>query len=537
MSTYNFTIDTQFLISGTDASGTFSNESYPTISGSLGDVFSFTFFQSEAYAFSIEDTDFENKYDTSDGLTGTTDNFTPSTTGTFLYSNPVDFEQYGNIIVGAETTTTTTTTTTTATTTTDGPTTTTTTTTTIPPIDSCNCGSIDFPASGNLVINGTKYKLLHNQTAYVGEEQKFTTGIDRISESETYPNSLTVDFSKYPVYVSHSIRLVVRTSEHDIIASKYVGVDDTLLKIEKPIKFNNINKGIDLHNKTILLDVESICDYEGTVSCCDQMPSSLFIRDSINTLELIYDPSEAVTTTTTTTTVPPPLSPTNPQRIVTPFTQWAIEPDLRFKSIGSFTNYLYYDGDNYNDFYDVLFRLPVGGVFTPVYTFIQYITTYPSQPDPITGLYTTWEDKEVNLSNFEIQFWDSQVDGWSSIDRQTSFYFKNLIRLSYFDTNNSPVSGGGPYLLFVDSNVFANGSFNYYKSIISRDRRTFAIYRSSLLRGELDSARLLEIETIHTIRYRSRVIINGIPSEWAVNSTQVKTFSYELIWKRLPYLA
>ena len=38
MTTYNFTVDAQFLISGIDASGAFSNESYPTISGSLGDV-------------------------------------------------------------------------------------------------------------------------------------------------------------------------------------------------------------------------------------------------------------------------------------------------------------------------------------------------------------------------------------------------------------------------------------------------------------------------------------------------------------------
>lgn len=129
MTTYNFTVDSQFLISGTDASGTFSNKSYPTISGLVGDDFVFTFFQSETYAFSIEGTDFENKYDTSAYQTGTIDTFSPTTSQNYLYYNTVDFETYGNIIVGAVATTTTTTTT-------AGPgtTTTTTTTTTLAPV-------------------------------------------------------------------------------------------------------------------------------------------------------------------------------------------------------------------------------------------------------------------------------------------------------------------------------------------------------------------------------------------------------------------
>ena len=191
-----------------------------------------------------------------------------------------------------------------------------------PPIDTCQCGSLDFPASGNLVINGTNHKLLHDQIAYVGEEQKFTTGIDRITTSGTYVNSITVDFSQYPVYISHATRFTVRTLENDVIASKYVGVDDALSKIEKPIKFNNVNKGIDLYNKVVLLDVESVCDYEGLDACCDKMPTSLLITDKITQLDITYgqEKDTPVTTTTTTTTAAPPLPPTNPQRIITPHT-------------------------------------------------------------------------------------------------------------------------------------------------------------------------------------------------------------------------
>ena len=414
----------------------------------------------------------------------------------------------------------------------------------VPQIDLCNCGSLDFPASGNLVINEIKHKLLHSQVAYVGEEQKFTTGIDRISTSETYANSLTLDFSKYPVYVSHSTRFVVRTLEHDIIALKYVGVDDTLLKIENPIKFNNINNGVDLHNKTILLDVESICDYEGNVSCCDKMPTSLFIRDSINTLEVIYDPSEAVTTTTTTTTFPPPLPPTNLQHIVAPYTQWAIEPDPRFKSIGSSTNNLYYDVDTYNDFYNVLFGLPVGGVFTPAYNFIEYITARPLKPDPITGQYTTWEDKEVDPSHLEIQFWDSQADAWSSTYGRKSFYFTNLPDFLKFDSNNDLLSCDStpdacPYFILRGENGRFNSfnpstkTFDYYTSISAPRTRTIMVIRPAFMGNKADFANVYQIAKIHKISYRSRVIINGVPSDWAVNNTSVTIFSYELLWKQL----
>ena len=109
---YNITVDTQFRFSGTDASGTFTDAEYPTISGTLGDSFIFNLFQSEAYALSIEgsyEVDFYNKYDTSAGATGTKETFTPSEAGTYDYYNNVDFDTFGSLIVSSPPTTTTTT--------------------------------------------------------------------------------------------------------------------------------------------------------------------------------------------------------------------------------------------------------------------------------------------------------------------------------------------------------------------------------------------------------------------------------------------
>ena len=54
----------------------------------------------------------KNKYDTSAYGTGTADTFSPTSSGNYLYYNPVDFETFGSLIVTALTTTTTTTTTT-----------------------------------------------------------------------------------------------------------------------------------------------------------------------------------------------------------------------------------------------------------------------------------------------------------------------------------------------------------------------------------------------------------------------------------------
>ena len=125
---YSIELDSQFRFSGTDASGTFTNLRYPTISGTLGDKFVFNFLQSEEYAFSIEgsyDVDFYNKYDTSSDATGTTDTFTPLEAETYDYYNNVDFDTFGKIVISPSSGTTTSTTAAPATTT-STPTTTTT---------------------------------------------------------------------------------------------------------------------------------------------------------------------------------------------------------------------------------------------------------------------------------------------------------------------------------------------------------------------------------------------------------------------------
>ena len=974
MSTYNFTVDQQFLISGTDASGTFSNESYPTISGSLGDVFSFTFLQSEDYAFSIEDTDFENKYDTSAGLTGTTENFTPSTTGTFLYTNPVDFETYGNIIVGTTATTTTTTSQPTTTvppnpwtqlgedidsennndesgysvslssdgsivaigslyksddsrgrvrvyqwsgsswtqlgqdivgesegdqsgysvslssdgsrvaigapyndgvisidgvqttlgeqgqvrvyqlsgsswtrigqdiqgesrgdysgwsvslssdgsrvaigapyndgsipdgrtlnsghvrvyqlssssgwqqlgedidseyrggfsghsvslssdgnrvaigepysggneihlyrsgrvrvyqwsgsswtqigqdilgesisdqsgwsvslssdgsilaigtrfaerdiqgnpaghvrvyklssssgwqqlgedivgetgsdlsgssvslssdgsrvaigspntdgvisidgvqiernlqgqvrvyqlsgsswtqlgedidgedegdqsgysvslssdgsrvaigapyndggdgffnghvrvyqlgTITDG----TSSTTTIPPVgtDTCNCGSINFPASGNLIINNTEYPLLHSYTAYVGQEQTFSTVIDRISTPSTYPNSIKLDLSAYPTYVNHSIRLVIKTSEHELIASKYVGVNDTLLKIETPIQFNNINTGIDLYNKVIILNVESICNYEGSASsCCDSMPSSLNIEDGVNEVELLYKPP-ATTTTTTTPTASPPLPPTDPSRIVAPNTQYIahpLNPDVDFYESGAndfvYNPRLFFIEDYWNLLWDRLVSAGVGGIVYPPHRYVHIINTRPLEPDPITRNYfDAWEKKEVGSSIFELQLLDRSVGDYVSVINN-NYVFKNRITYDRFlyDTNRVQTSedfgfeGTHYHINKFDAPTFNalnadTGLFRYYNTVSRLNYGVYTLRRTAHKKDKENNGQIFSImhfANVHNIEFRSRVIVNGTASEWAVKQTTVKVYGYELLW-------
>jgi len=182
---------------------------------------------------------------------------------------------------------------------------------------------------------------------------------------------------------------------------------------------------------------------------------------------------------------------------------------------------------------------------------VQHITALPSQPDPITGSFTTWEDKEVNLSNFEIQFWDSQSEAWSSTERPVSFYFNSLNRI---DPNNlicykteCPyfiTSWAGVVSNFASENIFnvfdpVSQTFKYYKSIDSDStyRNTISISRTSPFSNlATDYAKVLEIAKIHKISYRSRVIINGVPSDWAINDTDVIILSYEVIWKQLAYL-
>mgnify|MGYP003134490080 CR=1 FL=1 len=430
MATYSIQIDNQFRFTGQDGVSTHTNAEYPNMSGYLGDVFAFTFFQSEIYAFTIENTDFENKYDNSYFGDGTSDSWIPSVTGVYEYSNPTDFETFGSItILSADTTTTTSTTvdpsapTTTSTTTTAAPDkifnvrvaynlndegnrfyindvanpaldivegkfyrfdvseasnsphpfrfsltsdgthnggseytetvtynnsfidliapseklyyycsnhpnmgnainiipSSTPTTTTPCPLDNCGCGSLSFPSSGTLTINGTDYTLLHRNAVAVGQGQKFITAVERIpSGTPIYVNSLSLDMSS-PTCVSHNIELTVtaindlkfnpRTykseKEYNTISLLNVGIPSGTFYIDKPLVFKNINSNIDLQDKIVTLTSQSICNYEAAEPCCDKLPSTLTAQYAIEDLKVTYVPT---TTTTSTTTTPAPRS-------------------------------------------------------------------------------------------------------------------------------------------------------------------------------------------------------------------------------------
>ena len=177
-------------------------------------------------------------------------------------------------------------------------TTSTTSTTVAPVLDPCRCGSFSFPPSGLLNINTKSSSLLHTTTANIGEQQKFTTVANKISSSSPLlPNAISLDFSSYPVHISHSVRLALRTEEDGLIASTYLNVEDKIFSIGEKIKFNNFNNYIDLREKVLILEAESICKFDQSEpACCDKMPEEIVFADKLSNLFLLPE----------ATTTPPP---------------------------------------------------------------------------------------------------------------------------------------------------------------------------------------------------------------------------------------
>lgn len=536
MNTYFFTVDSQFLISGTDASGAFSNESYPTISGFIGDNFSFTFFQDETYAFSIEETDFQNKYDTSFDLNGTTEVWTPTTTGVYQYANPIDFESFGNIIIEQSPQTTTTTTTTT---TTPEPTT----TTTEPTIDTCNCGSFEFSIGGKLIINNIAYPLLHDQIGNVGQGQKFTTAIDRIPTNGIYPNSIKIDFSQYPVYISHSVRFVLMTNDNEIIASKYVGVNNKLLKLQTPIEFKNINQGIDLYNKVILLNVESVCDYEDILPCCDKMPSSFSIENSITTLELICFQTPAITTTTTT--VEAPSSPLyseipSPNTSIEMYQQTYILNEPTIKNSYNISSDIF-QSESFNLFNN-LYNLPIQSIFVPNYN----IGTAIISSKPLFGDMCSWS--YFTQADFELEIYDKNLLTYipkiflKSLETRG---FPNLHYSSYdsksdiitYDNSHSCEDFFQRYFIgrftLNSINSFINQDLSHYVSKIELPLDNDNCYHKlfGFVNGFLREVTIKEIITSYTVNYRTRIISNSKSSAWNEQSMNINISTYRIIDK------
>jgi hypothetical protein len=178
-------------------------------------------------------------------------------------------------------------------------TTSTTSTTAAPVLDPCRCGSFSFPASGLLTVNNKTSALLHTRTAHVGEQQKFTTAANKISSSSPLlPNAISLDFSSYPVHISHSVRLALRTEEDGLIASTYLNVEDEVFSIGEKIEFKNFNNYIDLREKVLILEAESICKFDQSEpACCDKMPEGIVFADKISDLFILPE----------ATTTPPPV--------------------------------------------------------------------------------------------------------------------------------------------------------------------------------------------------------------------------------------
>ena len=414
------------------------------------------------------------------------------------------------------------------------------TTTTPPPLDECECGSLNFPVSGNLIINGANYSLLHDKVGHVGQRQTFITGIDRISNSGTYVASLSLDFSEYPVYVSHGVKFTLRTLDHKEIAFKNVGVDDRQTKITKPIKFTNLNDGIDLYNKVVLLDVDSICDDQTAYdACCDKMPSYLSIQNGIDNLKVMYGVPEAqpTTTTTTTTLAPPPPPPTDPGAVRSPVFSiqyyWTDYGAAVYGSRASAWNWTAHNPSEESEVFQDAFNLRVGEIFTPDFGIITEIITARIDNSWLNDIAATSTDGFHGTILFSVD--SLKPDGGSGY--QTEFEIANARSDLYdpylfarFDRNqgvvltnrNSELSGNswfvGENIRYPSPNFLSTvgntSTARYRDTSVTRSNRTVTLTRSSpLVQPRNDKVELLPIATTYNYRYRGVVIIRD-DGEW-----------------------
>lgn len=410
------------------------------------------------------------------------------------------------------------------------------TTTTSPPLDECECGSFNFPVSGNLIINGANYSLLHDKVGRVGQRQTFITGIDRVSNSGTHVASLALDFSEYPVYISHGVKFTLRTLDHKEIAFKNVGVDDKQTKITEPIKFTNLNDGIDLYNKVVLLDVDSICDDQAAYdACCDKMPSYLSIQNGIYNLKIMYGVPEAQpTTTTTTTTLAPPVPPTTPGGIEIPvFTiqyEWPDYGAAVYENRDSAWNWRAHNPSDESEIFQDAFKLRVGEIFTPEFGAITEIITARTNNSWINDSDTGNIRFDIESINESTGLYEQVVSTSRNLNDPYLFARFDRDQGSVLTNRNSELSG---YSWFLGKNNFSQSPdfpSREHTENENRGSRTTTLVRYSLVPNRLDEVELLPITTTWTYSYRGRVVIDGTKAtEYVYFTVSIPLVSYEVV--------
>jgi hypothetical protein len=159
------------------------------------------------------------------------------------------------------------------------------------PYDPCICGSLFIPAGKNydpsgsyITINNTAFSLVNSSSSFLEKEQVFVATTQKLVPSES--SNLTA--SNIYLYLGPSIDLVnviqvlikIRETKK-IIGQVIVGSFDTLTKLNRlsvPL-IDNFN----LSNLTLQVEISSLCKNSKLI-CCDRLPSSVTLTNTINSI-------------------------------------------------------------------------------------------------------------------------------------------------------------------------------------------------------------------------------------------------------------
>ena len=206
-------------------------------------------------------------------------------------------------------------------------------------LNPCSCGEVYLPKGDRyspdnglrvrVITSDTYYDdtLLHNVDVLVSDEQLFLTVAPRTRSSvSVYAQAIILYLgSKFTVSptIKNSIQIVIRVKEtKQILINRTIGIlGDSYKFIRNPLVSNNfalsfnqndILNTVDLNGKTLQFEIYSLCD-NYTASCCEKLPTSMYLY---NTLNINCPTTTTRIPTTSTTTTSPPVT-TTPQPVTT----------------------------------------------------------------------------------------------------------------------------------------------------------------------------------------------------------------------------
>jgi hypothetical protein len=159
-------------------------------------------------------------------------------------------------------------------------------------------GSKFSPSGSFISINNNKYSLSHNIECFIEKEQNLITTSAKLvpTDSPLVTNQVYINLGQSANLIGVVSAVVKIRETQKVLGQTVIGSFNASAPISEILV--NLIDTFNLTNLTLQIEISSVCQNNKLV-CCDQLPSSVTLKNVLNSIVC------TTTTTTTTTTIPP----------------------------------------------------------------------------------------------------------------------------------------------------------------------------------------------------------------------------------------